>query len=205
MDDAKRKGLIEAAMEEFAERGIDGASYNKIIERSGLSKGTVYYYFDNKESLLCTVMQSLCEDFMRAVGPFEFPDTKEDYWGCVWRYNKRVVDAFVENPLQGRVLMMLSAEGGPLGERMMSIHDRALKGVDELLRRGQELGAVRRDLSFGTIRHLLYAVRKVLGFSFFEGWDLRAQGLNRDKISEFVWMMHDFSKRMLTPEEEENV
>ena len=46
-------------MEEFAERGVELASYNKIIERSGLSKGTVYYYFDNKDSLLETVLDYL--------------------------------------------------------------------------------------------------------------------------------------------------
>ena len=45
IDDEKKAALIEAAMEEIAANGIDGASYNRIIERSGLSKGVVYYYF----------------------------------------------------------------------------------------------------------------------------------------------------------------
>ena len=203
LDDAKRARLIEAAMEEFAERGIDGASYNRIIERSGLSKGTVYYYFDNKESLLCTMMRSVCETFQNAVGLIELPSAKEKYWDVLWDYNQRAIDFFVENPLEGWVLYMLST--GSLGEAMEAIYEEAMAPVDDLLRRGQELGAVRRDLSLKTIRLLLSAVRRTLSLSLFMGPDFReAKDVNRKKISEFAFMMHDFSKRMLRSEEEEN-
>ena len=54
LDEDKRRSLIDAAIEEIAVNGMDGASYNRIIERSGLSKGAVYYYFENKESLYKT-------------------------------------------------------------------------------------------------------------------------------------------------------
>ena len=73
LDDAKRARLMEAAVEEFSERGIEAASYNKIIERSGLSKGTVYYYFDNKEALLYTVLEDIGDRFLARWGNGNFP------------------------------------------------------------------------------------------------------------------------------------
>ncbi|NLL36329.1 MAG: TetR/AcrR family transcriptional regulator [Fretibacterium sp.] len=205
-DDAKRGALIEAAVEECASRGFEGASYNRIIERSGLSKGTVYYYFDNKESLLCTVMREIFDTLMADILPLDLPDTKELYWEKLGEYHRRGVDFIMENPLRGRLMLMLSAEESALSGKIQLLHEQALKEVDDFLLRGQELGAVRRDLSVVTIRRLMHTVRNVLGFSFFDGWtpqDFR--DVSREKVEELILMMLDLSRRMLTPREEGNV
>ncbi len=44
--------IIQAAIEEFIEKGYDGASMDQIAKRAGVSKGGVYYHFPNKEVLL---------------------------------------------------------------------------------------------------------------------------------------------------------
>lgn len=47
----RRDQLIEAALDEFAENSYDEASLNNIIKNTGISKGTFYYHFKNKEAL----------------------------------------------------------------------------------------------------------------------------------------------------------
>ena len=79
LKDDKKARLIEAAIEEFNEHGLQNASYNRIIERSGLSKGAVYYYFENKDALFCTVIEDIGERFLDAIKDLEFPETKEGY------------------------------------------------------------------------------------------------------------------------------
>ena len=37
--------IIQAAIEEFIEKGYDGASMDQIAKRAGVSKGGVYYHF----------------------------------------------------------------------------------------------------------------------------------------------------------------
>ncbi len=44
--------IIEAAAQVLAKRGYDGTSTNLIAERAGVSVGTVYEYFPNKDVLL---------------------------------------------------------------------------------------------------------------------------------------------------------
>ena len=56
LDLDKRELLLDAAMEEFAEHGFEQASINRIIERAGTSKGSMYYYFEHKEDLFMTVI-----------------------------------------------------------------------------------------------------------------------------------------------------
>jgi AcrR family transcriptional regulator len=43
--------ILEAAAEEFAERGIEGARIEQVAQRSGVTKQLVYYYFQTKAQL----------------------------------------------------------------------------------------------------------------------------------------------------------
>ncbi len=50
-ESAKRRQIMEGARQVFLARGFDGASMGEIAKVAGVSKGTLYVYFDNKESL----------------------------------------------------------------------------------------------------------------------------------------------------------
>lgn len=51
-----RESLLEAAIELFAERGVDGASVAEITRRAGVAQGLVSYHFGGKEQLIAAVM-----------------------------------------------------------------------------------------------------------------------------------------------------
>ena len=51
MDPEKREYLINACIEEFGENGYNKASTNSIVKKAGISKGLLFHYFENKESL----------------------------------------------------------------------------------------------------------------------------------------------------------
>ncbi len=57
--DARRQVLLDAALDEFFERGFTAARTHDIAERAGLSKGTLYLYFDSKEALFSELIESL--------------------------------------------------------------------------------------------------------------------------------------------------
>jgi AcrR family transcriptional regulator len=50
------KKVLNAAVELFAERGMDGTSMDAIAERSGVSKATIYKHWPDKDSLCLEVM-----------------------------------------------------------------------------------------------------------------------------------------------------
>lgn len=57
----RREELLEAAMNEFAVKSYDEASLNNIIKNAGISKGTFYYHFRDKQDLYLTLLQSLVD------------------------------------------------------------------------------------------------------------------------------------------------
>lgn len=50
-DPAKREQILEGARRAFLSQGFDAASMNDITREAGVSKGTLYVYFENKEDL----------------------------------------------------------------------------------------------------------------------------------------------------------
>ncbi|WP_315918342.1 TetR/AcrR family transcriptional regulator [Mesorhizobium sp. SP-1A] len=50
-DPAKRQQIIDGARRVFMNMGFDAASMNDITREAGVSKGTIYVYFANKEEL----------------------------------------------------------------------------------------------------------------------------------------------------------
>ena len=56
--ESRRRQIIKAAQAEFAVRGFYRTEVASIAERAGVSKGTIYNYFDNKESLLIGVVSA---------------------------------------------------------------------------------------------------------------------------------------------------
>jgi len=55
---AKRAQITQAAAEVFARKGFQGASVDDIAVAAGMSKGSVYGYFKNKEDLFYATFQA---------------------------------------------------------------------------------------------------------------------------------------------------
>ncbi len=56
-DPAKREQIIEGAKRVFMSVGFDAASMNDITREAGVSKGTIYVYFQNKEDLFGALIE----------------------------------------------------------------------------------------------------------------------------------------------------
>jgi TetR/AcrR family transcriptional regulator len=54
--EGRRKQITRAAMREFAKNGYHKTEVAAIAQRAGVSKGTIYNYFENKEEILLGVI-----------------------------------------------------------------------------------------------------------------------------------------------------
>ncbi|HWA92426.1 MAG TPA: TetR/AcrR family transcriptional regulator [Rhizomicrobium sp.] len=54
---ARPAEILDAALLVFAERGFAGARMEDIAKRAGVTKGTIYLYFENKEAVFKTLVR----------------------------------------------------------------------------------------------------------------------------------------------------
>jgi len=66
----KRSRITEVAIREFAARGYEGASINRMIERLQIAKGSIFQYFGDKRGLFTYVFDlamDMVKDYLRDV------------------------------------------------------------------------------------------------------------------------------------------
>lgn len=56
VSEERKNQILEAATRVFTQRGFDEARMDDIVAESGLSKGTLYWYFNSKEALITTIV-----------------------------------------------------------------------------------------------------------------------------------------------------
>jgi AcrR family transcriptional regulator len=60
-DSAKRRQILDGARAVFLSQGFDAASMGEIAKAAGVSKGTLYVYFESKEDLFEAIVHQQCE------------------------------------------------------------------------------------------------------------------------------------------------
>lgn len=66
--EARIKGVLDAALDVFLERGFGAAKLDEVAARAGVAKGTLYLYFASKEVLFEELIRSLLASPFQAAG-----------------------------------------------------------------------------------------------------------------------------------------
>jgi len=83
VDNAKRRQIVEGARQVFLARGFDAASMGDIAKAAGVSKGTLYVYFKDKEQLFSAIVMEECVG--QAEGIFKLDPSDPDVAGTLTR------------------------------------------------------------------------------------------------------------------------
>ncbi len=57
----RKNQILEAATSVFTRLGVSNARMDDIVEESGLSKGTLYWYFNSKDEIIANIISKLFE------------------------------------------------------------------------------------------------------------------------------------------------
>jgi AcrR family transcriptional regulator len=88
-ESAKRRQIMEGAREVFLAQGFDAASMGEIARRAGVSKGTLYVYFDSKEQLFEAIAHEACG--AQAEGVFSLDPADHDVEAVLTRLGRSFV------------------------------------------------------------------------------------------------------------------
>jgi AcrR family transcriptional regulator len=88
-DTAKRRQIVDGARSVFMTRGFDAASMGDIAKAAGVSKGTLYVYFKDKDELFAAIVRGEC--VMQADGIFDFDHADHDVEAVLLHHGKTFV------------------------------------------------------------------------------------------------------------------
>jgi AcrR family transcriptional regulator len=164
----KSELLLNAATNEFAACGYEDASINRILLAAGFSKGSFYYYFDDKADLAAAVLERWAKRYEKIFDDVQTPNTPEEFWAASKAIMERSTAQLRDEPHVTTDAMMRL---GTALSRLPEVRERVLLGtvmtsitakVVAIWTRGQEVGAIRTDLAVGDILALLQDAKLTL-------------------------------------------
>lgn len=197
LDETTRKRILETAAAEFAARGFDGTSLNQLIERLGISKGSFYYYFDDKADLYSTVVDHAWEIFLPTENlDFSIFDA-DNYWPALQHLMREARTRARKNPwLVGFTRMIYDPPDIPgIRKALAEKFNEAREWQVGLIRQGQSIGTVRDDLPEELLQVLLVGADEAGDRWFVENWDR----LGEDEIERLFEEVFAIFRRMLEP------
>ncbi|MCB1277774.1 TetR/AcrR family transcriptional regulator [Prosthecobacter sp.] len=142
-----REAVLDSAIAAFGRKGYAGTSVSDIVQATGLSKPTLYYYFGSKEGLFCAILESAYDGSARRM--------EENMHGADGCYDKLVEAATglfefasAHQDLMRLVFSSMFAAPGEIPAQAVMIQPKRRLIVNmilKLIQEGQKDGTLSRD------------------------------------------------------------
>jgi len=165
----KYQRILDAAVEVIAENGYFNSPVSAIAARAGVADGTVYLYFKNKDEVLKTAIDRNFDRFHHQVlerfNTLDDPREQLAYIAQVHLESNSVNRAMA-------IVMQTEVRQSAKFIAEFSHHHlvKYIQVVREVIRRGQQQGIFRQDVSDGVVAHCMFgAIDELLSSAVFTG------------------------------------
>lgn len=139
----KRETIMNAAVEEFAQYGLENASTNRIVKNSGIAKGSFYQYFEDKQDVFMHVLERIEQEEMAFFQTKHPPDHNMD----VFHYFRWMIKTGMEFGLDHPRLIqaawrVLLGEGLYYGKNFAGYRQKTTQALTVMLQQAIQRGEV---------------------------------------------------------------
>ncbi len=99
----KKELILNVSLDEFALYGFDKASTNRIVRKTGISKGSLFQYFGSKKELYFTVLEQTARSLIEGLKK-KLKGLPADILERLKRILEVVMDSYREKPLVALLL-----------------------------------------------------------------------------------------------------
>ena len=154
---ATRSAILSAAVDEFAERGYEGARIDAIARNTKTTRAMVYYYFNSKEVLYLAVLEGVYQGIRDSEKTLALEHLDPEV--AIRRLVTFTFDYYQDNPNFVKIVVAENQAGGRfMGKmsRMPRINRSIIQLLDKVLQRGARQGVLRPSLNAVDV-HMLIA------------------------------------------------
>ena len=142
-----RERILQAAIGEFSEKGLDGARVDEIARRSRANKRLIYHYFGNKEELFLAVLEHAYDDIRLAEASLNLDGLDPET--AMRRLTEFSFDYSASNPHFIHLVNCENLYGArhlQQSKRILKLNSPVIEMLRRILDRGQREGVFRSDV-----------------------------------------------------------
>lgn len=202
LEEEKQNTILEVAAKEFADKGFKSASYNKIMEILDISKGAMYYYFEDKADLYRTVMQKEYEPCIKALWEHELDTSSIDaFWSSLAELYKSNLRNLMQSPYALPLFKQFvnSKYDQHTCSATKEFCDYLNKWCLHILKKGQSHGIIRTDLPIELQSMIFLGIMEAIDTWSFSNTSFDIVDIDEKNIEEMIKKFVDVFKRVTRP------
>ncbi len=159
--DLKKKGIIKAAREVFAENSYQGTSIKAVAKKAKVATGTLYLYFTNKESLINMIVDEMFSELLehikeeRAIYTDGFDKLQASMEACLKLFTK-------EKNMAKILLIQVPGVNNAFNSRLIEIENELIKLTKEDLDELKTMGRLSGDDTLVSAMAFVGSFRQVI-------------------------------------------
>ncbi len=148
LDDSKKSKILDAAVEEFSLHGFRQASVNRMVERIGIAKGSLFQYFGTKEGLFKVIFNYAVELVRQSLRQVKQETADADFFERIRKSTLAGARFIKRHPRIYRIyLKMIFQEDFPLrAEFLQQVHLFSAEYLRPIVEAGVARGELRPDM-----------------------------------------------------------
>ncbi|CAM8622767.1 AcrR Transcriptional regulator [Comamonadaceae bacterium] len=182
---ATRELILDAAERVFYQRGVSRTSLQEIAKEAGLTRGAIYWHFENKGELFYAMMERVTLPMMARMTEIT-PEDEARPLDKIRRNTAAALQEIAHNP-QVRRVFEIAMQKVEYVDEMQEMQQRKISGRNEcmddmqhLLQIAQQLGHIKADAHLRNTTIGLFALVGGIKYNWLldpEAFDLEAVGL----------------------------
>lgn len=100
----KQTRIIDVGISEFSNYGYENSSTNRIVKKSGISKGSLFKYFPNKEDLYFYILDSVTTELIESLEK-EVHSLSSELFQRVIEYSTLEFSWYIQNPEKSKLVI----------------------------------------------------------------------------------------------------
>lgn len=166
LSEEKRNKIVDAAISEFSDYGYNSANINKIAQKAGVSIGSMYKYFNNKQDLYLSVINLSVEKLKTVLN--DIINDNDDFLITVGKIIKAIQIFSRSDACMTRLYNEMATENNSelVWEIASSMEGVTAKLYADIIKNAQDNGKLRKDIEPDYFAFFLDNLFIMLQFSY---------------------------------------
>ncbi|MDI0265693.1 TetR/AcrR family transcriptional regulator [Clostridioides difficile] len=103
LGEEKRNKITRVSIDEFAKYGYENSSTNRIVQNAGISKGSLFKYFKNKDELYFYILDSVTQELIVSLAK-EIDFLPKELFERIIKYSELEFDWYIKHPNEYKLI-----------------------------------------------------------------------------------------------------
>lgn len=179
----KKDAILKSALAHFAKRGYDGTTVPMIANTAQVGAGTIYRYFENKETLVNALFQQCVQEFSEKI-KFEGIDSSSDMRDQFHYIFKRLIK-FADSNIEALLFIESQNNAYYIDATSRKAFQGLMETLRQLMQNGKDKGEI-KDLQADALIAIVYGAFVML-FKLIHGGLLDRSEAMLKEVEESCW------------------